>query len=226
MADNYAATAGSGLTFAAKNIGGILYPWWIPANSSGTELFTSGNAGYVQFPSAQAVNLGSMGGTSINAGCVGALSGYSSTIPSTVCGVFGSYVINTLPPGAAVAASSSPVVQPTDQISGKPISSFVKGTTAAMTGTTSTQLIAASSGKVIYVMNVDCVNSSATATLVTLQDGSGGTAIGTVGGAASGGGHAIHASFPETWTTSGNGLYVADVTTGANVICTASGIAQ
>jgi hypothetical protein len=54
-ADNYAATAGSGLTFAAKSIGGVLYPWWIPANSSGTELFTSGNAAYVQFPSAQAV---------------------------------------------------------------------------------------------------------------------------------------------------------------------------
>jgi hypothetical protein len=54
-ADNYAATAGTGLTFGAKSIGGILYPWWIPANSSGTELFTSGNAGYVQFPSAQAV---------------------------------------------------------------------------------------------------------------------------------------------------------------------------
>jgi hypothetical protein len=54
-ADNYAATAGSGLTFAAKSIGGILFPWSIPANSSGTELFTTGNAGYVQFPSAQAV---------------------------------------------------------------------------------------------------------------------------------------------------------------------------
>ena len=54
-ADNYTATAGSGLTFAAKNIGGVLYPWWIPANSSGTELFTSGNAAYVQFPAPPAV---------------------------------------------------------------------------------------------------------------------------------------------------------------------------
>ena len=55
LADNYTATQGTGTTFAAKNIGGVLYPWWIPANSSGTELFTSGNAGYVQFPSAQAI---------------------------------------------------------------------------------------------------------------------------------------------------------------------------
>src|ERR1035437_6496064 len=55
QADNYAATAGSGLTFAAKNVGGILFPWSIPANSSGIELFTSSNAGYVRFPSAQAV---------------------------------------------------------------------------------------------------------------------------------------------------------------------------
>ena len=56
LADNYTATQGSGTTFAAKNIGGVLYPWWIPANSSGTELFTSGNAAYVQFPSAQSVS--------------------------------------------------------------------------------------------------------------------------------------------------------------------------
>ena len=29
-ADNYTATAGSGLTFAAKAVTGTLYPWWIP----------------------------------------------------------------------------------------------------------------------------------------------------------------------------------------------------
>ncbi len=40
------------------------------------------------------VNMSQMGGTAINSGCVGALSGFSVAIPATVCGVFGSYVIN------------------------------------------------------------------------------------------------------------------------------------
>ena len=70
-ADNYAATAGSGLTFAAKNVAGVLYPWWIPANSSGTELFTSGNAAYVQFPSAQAVTAAQATASNLNATVVG-----------------------------------------------------------------------------------------------------------------------------------------------------------
>lgn len=48
-ADNYSATAGAGLTFAAKDVGGggILYPWGIIANSSGVEMFTSGNPAFV-----------------------------------------------------------------------------------------------------------------------------------------------------------------------------------
>jgi hypothetical protein len=151
---------------------------------------------------------------------------YSDSGDSSGNCVPGVKVLNTNANGSATGANSSPVVSPSDYVSGKAISSLVKGTTASMTGTSSTQLLAAVSAKVIYVMNVDCVNSSATATLVTLQDGSGGTALGTVAAAASGGGHAVHATFPVTWTTSGNGLYVANVTTSAAVICTASGFAQ
>ena len=61
------------------------------------------------------INLNSMGGTAINSGCVGALSGFSIAIPSTVCGVFGSYVINTnanIAPadGAANPTTTSPVI--------------------------------------------------------------------------------------------------------------------
>jgi len=97
-------------------------------NSSGTEIFTSANPAQVtgangSFPitgtitanqgtaggSAWLMNLGQMGGTSINSGCVGALSGFGATIPSTVCGVFGTYVINTLGPGPATPANSNPV---------------------------------------------------------------------------------------------------------------------
>jgi hypothetical protein len=99
---------------------------------------------------------------------------------------------------------------------------LVKGTTSAMTGTTSTQIIAAVTSQHIYATNITCNNSSSTATLVTIQDGSGGTALGTLI-APAGGGDEAHGYEPLFWTTAGNGLYAADVTTGASVICTASG---
>jgi len=60
---SFQATLGSGAGFAAWCVGGtgasctggVFWPGTVIANSSGTELFTSGNAAYVQFPSAQAV---------------------------------------------------------------------------------------------------------------------------------------------------------------------------
>lgn len=57
-------------------------------------------------------NMGSMGGTAITSGCVAALNSFPTAIPATVCGIWGAYVINTLPPGRAASTSSSPVVQP------------------------------------------------------------------------------------------------------------------
>ena len=96
-----------------------------------------------------------------------------------------------------------------------------------MTGTTSTQIIAATASKVTYVTAIHCNNSSATATLVSIQDGSGGTTLDTLAaGATYGGDNRSGGGFPLFWTTSGNGLYAADVTTGASVICQASGYAQ
>jgi len=99
---------------------------------------------------------------------------------------------------------------------------LVKGTTAAMTGTSSTQLIAAVSSQHIYPTHISCNNSSGTATLVSIQDGSGGTTLMTLI-APAGGGDTESDVDALTWTTAGNGLYAADVTTGASVICNASG---
>ena len=100
---------------------------------------------------------------------------------------------------------------------------LVKGTTAAMTGTTSTQVIAAVSSQRIYPAHISCVNSSATATLVSIQDGSGGATLLTLIAPAGGGEVIAPGLEPITWTTAGNALYAADVTTGASVICSASG---
>lgn len=105
---------------------------------------------------------------------------------------------------------------------------LVKGTTAAMTGTTSTQVIAATASKVTYVTSIHCNNSSLTVgTLVSIQDGSGGTVLDTLAaGSVLGGDNRNGGVLPLFWTTSGNGLFAADVTTGASVICQAAGYAQ
>lgn len=102
---------------------------------------------------------------------------------------------------------------------------LVKGTTSAMTGTTSTSLVAApGAGLKNYITTLSCVNSHATVgTFVTVQDGSGGPAIWTVAAAALFGGTAITFPAPLQQPTANTALFVADVTTGANVICSASG---
>jgi hypothetical protein len=99
---------------------------------------------------------------------------------------------------------------------------LVKGTTAAMTGTSATQIIAAVTGQRIYPNRYKCNNSSATDTLVQITDGSGGTVLDTLL-AKAGAGEVSSGATPLTWTTAGNGLYAQDVTTGASVICSASG---
>ncbi len=59
-------------------------------------------------------------------------------------------------------------------------------------------------------------------TFVNVQDGSGGTTIWTIPAASVYGGTTLNFQ-PPIATTSGNGVFVADATTGANVICSGSG---
>jgi len=101
---------------------------------------------------------------------------------------------------------------------------FVQGTTSAMTGTTSTSLIAGVASNNLYITHLSCVNSHATVgTFVSIQDGTGGTIIDTLAAAAVYGGHSNTYPVPLKVPTAGNGIFVADVTTGANVICSAQG---
>lgn len=100
--------------------------------------------------------------------------------------------------------------------------SAIPVTTAAMTGTTSTQLIPAPSGSLHnYVSELHCVNSSATVgTFVSVLDGV--TNIDTLGAAISFGGHEMSlGGVPFRQPTAATALNVQDVTTGANVICSA-----
>lgn len=141
---------------------------------------------------------------------------YSST--DVVPGVA---VVNTTPLGQASPTASSPVVTALQSIAGG--ATFVSGTTAAMTGTTSTQIIALVASNRIYVTRIKCNNSSGVATLVQIRDGSAGTVLDTLAAGATYGGEQGTGSTPLFWTTAGTALYAQNVTTSASVICTASG---
>jgi hypothetical protein len=95
----------------------------------------------VALPANQSINMNEMGGTAINSGCVGALNGFSASIPSTACGVFGAYVLNTNNNGQATAANSSPVVSPVLTNAGAAV---VKGGVGVVNGGSRYQAVAAS----------------------------------------------------------------------------------
>jgi hypothetical protein len=174
FADNYAATAGSGLTFAAKNIGGVLSPWWIPANSAGTELFTSGNAAYVQFPSAQSVTANPTTAASW------AIAATGSSVPAN--SVFsGCRSANTEP----TALTNGQLNGILCGLSGKLVELpytvkelAVRGT-ATTTSNTAVTLLAANASFKTYVTSAECWNSSAVSVTVTFND-SEGTGSGTI----------------------------------------------
>lgn len=102
---------------------------------------------------------------------------------------------------------------------------IVSGFTAAMTGTTSTSLLVApAAGLRNYVTDLYCVNSHATvSTFVNIQDGSGGTTIyqGYAGAVGGGFGRSFNVALKQP--TLATALFVANVTTGANVVCNAVG---
>src|SRR4029077_1126863 len=104
---------------------------------------------------------------------------------------------------------------------------FVSGAiTTAMTGTTSTLLIAApASGLRNYITQITVSNSHATVgTDVVIQDGSGGTTLYTIPAAALyGGPGVITFPVPLRQPTAATALYCANVTTGASVKVSANG---
>lgn len=99
----------------------------------------------------------------------------------------------------------------------------VKGTTADIVDTTSTQVIAGIASTKLYITSLTVSNMSAgTATRVDLRDAIAGAII-WQGPAASAGGGFTH-SFPTPIsTTAGNGLFAQCATTGAQVQVSASG---
>lgn len=100
----------------------------------------------------------------------------------------------------------------------------VAGASIAITGTTSTQVIAAAgAGLKNHITQILVMNSHATvSTWVNITDGSGGAVLQTVYAAALGGGAAL--TFPTPLPVTANtALHAINATTGANVVVSASG---
>lgn len=134
---DYTATQGSGTTFASIVIATKHYmamalcdatageTQCAAVNSSGqvaiqappTLPLPTGGSTAANQTATQPRNIAQMGGTAIASGCTAALSGFSTTIPATICPVMGTYVINTNPNVgnngdgvAAGATAGSPVI--------------------------------------------------------------------------------------------------------------------
>ncbi len=103
---------------------------------------------------------------------------------------------------------------------------FVSGAiTSAMTGTTSTSLIASPGGSLRnYITQITVSNAHATVgTDVIIQDGSGGTTLYTIPAAAVYGGAVVTFPTPLRQPTTATAIYCANVTTGASTKVSASG---
>jgi hypothetical protein len=129
--------------------------------------------------------------------------------------------------GQTTMSASAPVVLPSD--TNGPYSAtanFVSGAiTTAMTGTTSTSLLAApGAGLRNYITTFVVSNAHATVgTDVIIQDGSGGTTLLTIPAAAVYGGAVITLPTPLKQPTTNTALFCANVTTGASTKVSAFG---
>lgn len=110
-----------------------------------------------------------------------------------------------------------PYTRPGDMVSG--------AITSAMTGTTSTSLVAApGAGLRNYITTIIVSNAHATVgTDVAIQDGSGGTTLLTIPAAAVYGGAVINLPVPLRQPTTNTALFCANVTTGASTKVSAVG---
>ncbi len=181
-----------------------------------------------------AVSLAQIGGTTIlNGGVVGSQS-MGGTVATNVA-----INANPLNLGAQAVSSENTAVTTARQVQlvadlvGKLIvlpyanpENFVSGAiTSAMTGTTTTSLIAApASGLRNYITQITVSNAHATqGTDVIIQDGSGGTTLYTIPAAAVYGGAVVTFPTPLRQPTTATAIYCANVTTGASTKVSASG---
>lgn len=179
-------------------------------------------------------NIAQIGGTTIVAGGVAGSQSVGGTVATNVA-----ITANPLNLGAQAVSSENAAVTTARQVQlvadlvGKLIvlpysnpENFVSGViTSAMTGTTSTSLVAApAAGLRNYITACTFSNAHATVgTDIIIQDGSGGTTIWNVPAAAVYGGAHITFPTPLRQPTTATAIYVANATTGASTKAACSG---
>ncbi len=188
----------------------------------------------VALPANQSVNVAQVGGTnSVTGGVAGTLAVGGNVATNVAIGT------NPINNGAQAVSSENTAVTATRMaqlvcdLVGKLIvlpysnpENFVSGAiTSAMTGTTSTSLIAApASGLRNYITQITVSNAHGTVgTDIIIQDGSGGTTLYTIPAAALYGGATLTFPTPLRQPTTATAIYCANVTTGASTKVSASG---
>lgn len=179
-------------------------------------------------------NIAQIGGTTIVNGGVAGSQSIGGTVATNVA-----ITANPINLGAQAVSSENAAVTTARQVQlvadlvGKLIvlpyanpENFVSGAiTSAMTGTTSTSLVAApAAGLRNYITTFIVSNSSAAiGTDIIIQDGSGGTTLATIPSAAGYGGAVITLPTPLRQPTTATALFCANVTTGSSTKVTAIG---
>lgn len=237
MADNIAVTAGTGTTIAADDISGVFH--------QRVKISQGADGVGVDVSSAAPLQV-TLANTGSNATAV-KVDGSAVTQPVSMAtntplgtvahdGVDSGAPIKT---GGRARSSEISAVSSDDRtdfitdLTGKQIilpyanpENFVSGCiSSAMTGTTSTSLIAApASGLRNYITQITVSNSHATVgTDILIQDGSGGTTLYVIPAAAVFGGAVLTFPTPLRQPTTATAIYCANVTTGANTKVSASG---
>ena len=111
-ADNYAATAGSGLTFGAKDATGVLYSRFIGCDNT-----TVSQCWAVDASGRLTVNINGTVTTSISTwggGTLGAMANYGTSPGAVLVPGVNAFITNTNANGQATMANSSPVVLPSN----------------------------------------------------------------------------------------------------------------
>lgn len=160
-------------------------------------------------------------------GIIGTAALTAATAPSTAIATLAQY--NATNPAPTDAQTVALQVDPNGKLLVQPYgnpANYVSGAiTTAMTGTTTTSLIAApAAGLRNYITQITVSNAHATVgTDVIIQDGSGGTTLYTIPAAAVYGGATITFPTPLRQPTTATAIFCANVTTGASTKVSASG---
>lgn len=208
-------------------------PLIVLVDSTGAEVLAATSTNQAsQLTQETAINtvLGTTAGAAVVTDVAGTVQQYLRGLVKLIAAGINVVITNANGNGSALSLNSAPVVIASDQLPVStqlaPSASLVSGAiTTAMTGTTSTSLVAAPGASLRnYITTIVVSNSHATVgTDVVIQDGSGGATLMTIPAAALYGGGVISLPAPLRQPTANTALFCANVTTGSSTKVSAVG---